>query len=123
MGAISARRGMVQMTTTGLGVRLDRADHEARMSLELVRLGDERIIKLDGATITFCADNGTITYDIVDWDREACALVLWRQVVLCPACGVERTDYEGPGLHLPACPNCASTRDPEQRTGSGEAPR
>lgn len=33
----------------------------------------------------------------------------WHQ---CPACGIERTDYEGPDLHLPTCPNCGSDADP-----------
>lgn len=31
---------------------------------------------------------------------------------ICPTCGVERTDYEGPGAHLPTCPNCGSDADP-----------
>lgn len=32
---------------------------------------------------------------------------------VCPDCGVERADYEGPnGGWLPKCPNCASTADP-----------
>jgi hypothetical protein len=31
----------------------------------------------------------------------------------CPACQVERTDYEGPdGQHLPTCPNCGSDAVP-----------
>jgi hypothetical protein len=37
----------------------------------------------------------------------------------CPWCGAERADYEGTGLHLPACPNCGSERDPE-RVRAGE---
>lgn len=27
---------------------------------------------------------------------------------ICPNCGTERTDYEGPGKHLPTCPACGS---------------
>jgi rubredoxin len=32
----------------------------------------------------------------------------------CPACGVERADFEGAGLHLPTCPNCGSDQDPTE---------
>lgn len=32
----------------------------------------------------------------------------------CPACKIERTDYEGPdGAWLPECPNCGSKTDPK----------
>lgn len=32
---------------------------------------------------------------------------------VCPDCGVERTDYEGPnGAYLPTCPNCGSRCPP-----------
>ena len=31
----------------------------------------------------------------------------------CPDCKVERTDYEGLGLHLETCPNCGATSEPE----------
>ena len=30
----------------------------------------------------------------------------------CPACWIERTDYEGPGAHLPECPNCGAEAAP-----------
>jgi hypothetical protein len=31
---------------------------------------------------------------------------------VCPDCGVERADYEGPGAHLITCPYCNSDADP-----------
>jgi rubredoxin len=31
----------------------------------------------------------------------------------CPTCGVERTDYEGLGLHLAHCPSCGSLAEPK----------
>ena len=57
--------------------------------------------------------------DMVDRVLAACRrrLVLSTVPLLwsawCPACMVERADYEGPGLHLPECPNCGSAEDPE----------
>lgn len=30
----------------------------------------------------------------------------------CPGCAIERTDYEGPGQYLPACPSCGSRDEP-----------
>ena len=42
---------------------------------------------------------------------EAAEVALWAQ---CPACLVERADYEGPdGAWLPECPNCGSHGNPE----------
>lgn len=37
-------------------------------------------------------------------------------IAFCPACGIERTDYEGVGAHLPQCPNCGSEKDPRSRS-------
>lgn len=31
---------------------------------------------------------------------------------VCFMCGAERADFEGPGKHLPTCPNCGSWRSP-----------
>jgi hypothetical protein len=31
---------------------------------------------------------------------------------VCPRCGVERADFEGPGAHLENCPNCGAADDP-----------
>jgi hypothetical protein len=36
---------------------------------------------------------------------------------VCPDCRVERADFEGPGWHLPSCPNCGSTADPVPAAG------
>lgn len=37
--------------------------------------------------------------------------------MICPACQVERCDYEAPGLHLDSCPNCGSPADPIMHVG------
>ena len=36
---------------------------------------------------------------------------------VCPLCGVERADYEGPGQHLAECPNCGASDDPAEVEG------
>lgn len=43
--------------------------------------------------------------------------------MLCPACFVERADYEGPnGAWLPKCPNCGSEADPVSAEGLEDDP-
>lgn len=37
-------------------------------------------------------------------------------IAFCPVCEVERADYEGPGMHLPTCPNCGTHEDPVRVT-------
>lgn len=65
-----------------------------------------------------------MSLDLVDRVLGACRrrLVLATVPIVadwhaCPACWVERTDYEGPDEHLPACPNCDSTRAPVAVSG------
>lgn len=36
----------------------------------------------------------------------------WLPEHVCPACRVERADYEGPDRHLEKCPNCGSAAAP-----------